>query len=106
MEKIKEVYSLYKAKGLVDEEFPEITLNQMRIRLEYFNRYVMEAYSKEDMSVLTNIVNYERAITKYRRSLYPDVGKNWYNQYIDRNQIYILKDTKATVLYGLNPDLD
>ena len=57
MEKIKEVYSLYKSKGLVEEDFPEITLNQMRMRLEYFNRYVMEAYSKEDMSVLNNVVN-------------------------------------------------
>lgn len=106
MEKIKEVYSLYKAKGLVAEDFPEITLNQMRMRLEYFNRYVMEAYSKEDMSVLNNVVNYERAITKYRRSIYPDVGDNWFNQFVDARQIYVLKDTKATTLYGLNPDLD
>ena len=106
MEKIKEVYSLYKSKGLIDEDFPELTLNQMRMRLEYFNRYVMEAYTKEDMSVLNNVVSYESDINKYRRSIYPDVGENWFHQYIDATSIYVLNDTKASTLYGLKKELD
>ena len=106
MEKIKEVYSLYKSKGLIDDDFPELTLNQMRMRLEYFNRYVMEAYTKEDMSVLNNVVNYEREINRYRRSVYPDVGKNWFNQFVDASSMYVLNDTKASVLYGLKKELD
>ena len=106
MEKIKEVYSLYKAKGLVDDDFPEITLNQMRMRLEYFNRYVMEAYSKEDMSVLNNVVKYENNIHTYRRSFYPKTNENFWDRYIDSGSVYVLKDAKSSVLYGLNKDLD
>ena len=106
MEKIKEVYSLYKAKGLVDDDFPEITLNQMRMRLEYFNRYVMEAYSKEDMSVLNNVVKYENNIHTYRRSFYPKTNENFWGRYIDSGSVYVLKDAKSSVLYGLNKDLD
>ena len=106
MEKIKEVYSLYKAKGLVSEDFPEITLNQMKMRLEYFNRYVMEAYAKEDMSVLNDVVKYESAINRYRSSFYPDVGENFFNQYIDATSVYVLKDTNASTLYGLKKELD
>ena len=106
MEKIKEVYSQYKAKGLVDEDFPEITLNQMRMRLEYFNRYVMEAYSKEDMSVLNNVVKYENNIHTYRRSFYPKINENFWGRYIDSSSVYVLKDAKSSVLYGLNKDLD
>ena len=106
MEKIKEVYSLYKAKGLVSEDFPEITLNQMKMRLEYFNRYVMEAYSKEDMSVLNDVVRYERDINLYRRSFYPNIGENFFEQYIDASSIYVLKDTKASILYGFKSGKD
>lgn len=106
MEKIKEVYSLYKSKGLIDEDFPEITLNQMRMRLEYFNRYVMEAYSKEDMSVLNDVVSYEQGIRTYRTKVYPDIGENWFNQYVDSTSLYILNDTKASKLYGLKKELD
>ena len=106
MEKIKEVYSLYKSKGLVEEDFPEITLNQMRMRLEYFNRYVMEAYSKEDMSVLNNVVNYERGISKFRRSIFPDITDNWFSEFVDATSIYVLNDANATTLYGLKKELD
>jgi len=106
MEKIKEVYSLYKSKGLVEEDFPEITLNQMRMRLEYFNRYVMEAYSKEDMTVLTEVVNYETAINEYRRSIFPDIKDNWFNQFVDATSIYVLNDVNASTLYGLKTELD
>ena len=105
MEKIKEVYSLYKAKGLIADDFPEITLSQMSMRLEYFNRYVMEAYSKEDMSVLTDIVNYEKSIREYRRNIYPTKKDNWFNLYVDPSSILILNNTKASVLYGLKKEL-
>lgn len=106
MQKIKEVYSLYKSKGLIDDDFPEITLNQMRMRLEYFNRYVMEAYSKEDMSVLNNVVEYEKAIQRYRKKVYPRLNENWFDTYIDPASIYVLNNTKASVLYGFKKELD
>ena len=54
---IKNVYSAYKAKGLIDEDFPELTLNQMLKKLENFERYVMEAYGKEDFTVLNDMAN-------------------------------------------------
>lgn len=106
MEKIKEVYSLYKSKGLIDDNFPEITLNQMKMRLEYFNRYIMESYSKEDMSVLTDIVNFQRDIKTYRSTIYPNITDNWFSKYIDPADKYILNDGKSSVLYGFKKELD
>ena len=106
MEKIKEVYSLYKAKGLIDDNFPEITLNQMKMRLEYFNRYVMEAYSKEDMSVLTDIVNFEKYLTEYRKKVFINSTGSWFNKYIDPSEVIIKNNNKASVLYGLKKELD
>ena len=33
-QKMKEVYSIYKSKGLIDDNFPEITLQQLNYRLQ------------------------------------------------------------------------
>lgn len=106
MEKIKEVYSLYKSKGLIADDFPEITLNQMKMRLEYFNRYVMEAYSKEDMSVLNDIVTFQTDIKNYRKSIFTNVSGSWFNKYIDTSEIYVTNDTKSSVLYGFKKEFD
>ena len=35
-QKIREMYSEYKSKGLIPTDFPEITLMQMKDRLENF----------------------------------------------------------------------
>ena len=106
MEKLSEVYSLYKSKGLISDTFPEITLNQMRMRLEYFNRYVMEAYTKEDMSVLTDIVNYENYISEYRQKVSVNTIESWFNKYVDTGDIIIRDNTKQSLLYGFKKDLN
>ena len=106
MEKIKEVYSLYKTKGLIDEDFPEITLNQMTMRLEYFNRYVMEAYSKEDMSVLTDIVNYENDLSDYRRKVFINTQDSWFEKYVDASSKIVKSNTSQALLYEFKKELD
>src|SRR5210317_399602 len=106
MEKIKEVYSLYKTKGLIDEDFPEITLNQMMMRLEYFNRYVMEAYSKEDMSVLTDIVNYENDLSDYRRKVFINTQDSWFEKYVDASSKIVKSNTSQALLYEFKKELD
>jgi hypothetical protein len=105
-EKIKETYNLYKQKGLIDESFPNMTLNKMIMKLENFNKLVMESYDKEDMSVLTNIVDYENNLNEYRSEIFPNSGKNWFNKYIEKYSIVILKDTNAPILYELSGELD
>ena len=105
-EKIKEAYRLYKQKGLIDEDFPEITFNQMIIKLERFNKLVMESYDNEDMSVLTNIVKYENDLNEYESSIYPNVGKNWFFKNIQKNNYIVLKDPNAPLLYELSKELN
>lgn len=103
LEKLRETYRLYKEKGLVDESFPEITLNQMIMKLEQFNKVVMESYQKEDMSVLTNIVDYETTLNEYRSSLFPNITNNWFNKYIDTSTKIVLKGDNQPLLYLLKP---
>ena len=106
LEKLKETYSLYKQKGLISDDFPEITLNQMIMKLEYFNKVVMESYQKEDMSVLSDIVDYENLINEYRASIFPDILNNWFNLYIDGSFLLVFNDENASLGYRFSGKID
>ncbi len=102
---IKNVYSSYKSKGLIDENFPELTLNQMLMKLENFERYVMEAYGKEDMSVLNDIDVYSNKISEYRRAIYGRITDNWQTKYIDRNSYIVTNVPQTPILFSLKKEL-
>jgi hypothetical protein len=55
---MKEIYSNYKSKGLIPDDFPEITLNQLKYRLQRFIDEVLEQFTKENMGVLTTMTEY------------------------------------------------
>ena len=102
---IKNVYSSYKAKGLIDENFPELTLNQMLMKLENFERYVMESYGKEDMAVLNDIDIYRNNIEEFRNKVYGLITDNWYSKNIDPNAPIILTTPNAPVVYPLKKEI-
>jgi len=102
---IKNVYTSYKSKGLIDENFPELTLNQMIMKLQNFERYVMEAYGKEDMSVLNDIDEYNNKISEYRDAIYGPITDNWQTKYIDFNSYIVTNIPQAPVLFSLKKEL-
>ena len=102
---IKNAYSYYKAKGLIDEDFPELTLNQMLMKLENFERYVMEAYGKEDMSVLNDIEEYNNTIEEFRNAIFGRITDNWESKYISRNQNFVTKIPNDPIVYGIKKEL-
>jgi len=102
---IKSAYSTYKSKGLIDEDFPELTLNQMLMKLENFERYVMEAYGKEDMSVLNDIDLYNQKIDDFRSKIFGRITDNWSSKYIDFNSGFITKTPNQPTLYTLRKEL-
>ena len=51
-QKMKEVYSIYKSKGLIPDNFPEITLLQLKYRLQNFIKEVLDQFEKENMGLL------------------------------------------------------
>ena len=102
---IKNVYSSYKSKGLIDENFPELTLNQMLMKLENFERYVMEAYGKEDMAVLNDIDIYRNKIDEYRNAVYGLITDNFFTNNIDVNSPIILETPNTPVIYQLKKEI-
>jgi len=104
--KISEVYDVYKSKGLIDDDFPDISLNEMLNKLNKFEQYILDTYGKEDMSVLSDISKYRALIKEYRRKILGPYTDNWENKYIDTGRTLILDDARNTVVYRFKSDLD
>jgi phosphopentomutase len=54
--KIKEVFDLYKQKGLIDQNVPVTTINEMSIILQKYTQFLNQEFDKLDF---TNIVDCE-----------------------------------------------
>jgi len=89
-QKVVEVYSEYKAKGLIAPDFPEITFAQLMNKLETFEQTVINSYTKVDVEPLTNIRTYKETLQNYYNDVYGG-EKSWFNTYLNPKPI-VLKD--------------
>jgi hypothetical protein len=89
-QKMKEVYSNYKSKGLIPDDFPEITLNQLKYRLQTFIDNVLEKFTKENMGVLTTMTDYTNTLLSYQQKVFV-FTTSWFNTYMDVKNPIILK---------------
>ena len=106
---LKQVYSDYRSKGLIGDDFPNqqtnpLTLPVLEKKLENFDRYVMESYSQEDMSVLIDISEFTNTINKYRRDVFGG-NSEWFSKYIDKDNTLIPIDKNKSILYGFKKNL-
>ena len=95
-QKIREVYSEYKAKGLVPENLPELTLVQLMNKLENFENFIINSYPKANLEPLTNIRSYKLLLKQF----YDGVrGSNtsWFIKYLNPNAIVLTDDKKIYV---------
>lgn len=90
-QKIIEVYGEYKALGLLDKDFPELTLQQLMNKLENFEKNILESYPKSDVEPLTNIREYQSKLKTLLEIVYTD-PTSWFNTYLN-NKPFIEKDT-------------
>lgn len=100
-QKVIEVYSEYKAKGLIEPDFPEITFAELMNLLDNFEKTVINSYTKVDVQPLTNIRAYKETLTNYYNTIY-GANNSWFNTYLNPRPI-VLKD--KTVVYTFNKEL-
>jgi hypothetical protein len=94
-QKIVEVYSEYKAKGLISPNFPELTLAQLMSKLETFEQSIVNTYPKANVEPLTNIRTYKDTLKNYFNEVYAG-NKSWFNIYMNPKPI-ILKGSGQEV---------
>ena len=105
-EKIKEVYSEYKSKGLISDDFPEITIIQMRDRIENFVKNILDSFTKQNLDPLTQLDAYQKTINEYTQEVYYTQSQSWFNTYMDKTKPFILKNIFKTKVYTFKPEFD
>jgi hypothetical protein len=98
-EKILEVYSEYKAKGLLSPDFPELTLAQFMNKIDLFETNVLETYPKTNVQPLTDCRTFKNTLKQYYGKVYQD-SNSWFNKWMNpkplignQNQMYyVFKD--------------
>jgi hypothetical protein len=85
-QKILEVYSEYKSKGLLSPDFPEDTVAQLMNKLQTFEQTIQESYPPVLIEPLTNIRNYKIGLTNYFSTIYAG-SKSWFNTYMNPKPI-------------------
>jgi hypothetical protein len=102
-QKVVEVYSEYKAKGLVSRDFPELTVQQLMNKLDNFEQAIVNSYQKANVEPLTNIRNYQQKLKDYFANI-RGADSSWFNTYCDVRPIYFKND--KTVVYAYKANLD
>ena len=91
-QKIKEVYSEYKNKGLIESDFPEITLMDLTKRLEQLETYIADTFTKADLQPLTDADNYRDNLQELAKNVYWYLSESWFARYMDTKNFYVSND--------------
>jgi len=81
-QKILEVYKDYKSKGLIDADFPELTVAELINKLELFQQNILNNANKVSVEVLTDGKKYQKTLNDYYKKVRGDV-KCWFTKYIN-----------------------
>ena len=93
-QKIKEVYSEYKAKGLIPPDFPEYSLIQFVTALDLFEQNVANQFTKVEVMPLTNIRDYKAILKNYFDGI--RAGQtSWFNRYLNPNPLILNDGTRV-----------
>ena len=98
-QKIVEVYSEYKAKGLIPKDLPELTLIQLMTKLDTFEQNITNSFPKADVESLTNIRNYKGILTQYFSSIRSS-NSSWFNTYLNPNPIYLINNKEKVYVFN------
>jgi len=104
-QKIKEMYSEYKSKGLIPNDFPEITLMQMKDRIDNFIKNVLDSFVKQNLDPLTNLETYGNYLLSYQKEVFYTVKNSWFYEFMDTTNYYILNKL-GTKVYTFKKELD
>ena len=93
-QKIVEVYSEYKSKGLIPPDFPELTLMQLINKFDTFQQEIVNSYPKVNVEPLTNVRNYVKAATEFQNAVF-GTNSSWSYKYLDPKPIVLDDNTRV-----------
>ena len=103
---LNEVHSTYKSKGLLSDDFENLSLSEFVYRIDSLERYINEQFGPQELEVLNSITAYGEAISKYRREIFSNTTGAFYSDWIDASLPIVESIQKGSgyVYYPLKRD--
>lgn len=96
-DKIKQVFDEYKKRGLIDENVPVLTINEMSVNLQKYTQFLNEQFELLDFTKIVALNRYQESLDRFKNKI-----NSWRSKYIDNNDVIVLNETSnERVLYGL-----
>ena len=92
-----EVYNIYRAKGLVAEDFPDITLKELVDRVQNLDTLIEKALEPYNLSALDDVDTYEKLLTNFSFKILGEAG--WGRRYLDFSEVGIYVDNSTQRFY-------
>jgi hypothetical protein len=103
-QKVRELYSEYKSKGMIPDDFPEITVVQMKDRIENFIKNILTSFSQQNLDPLTYVEEYQRLLGNLDKDVYAGAGTSWFSKYMNTEN-YLVK-TDGTKVYTFKSEIN
>jgi hypothetical protein len=103
-QKVRELYSEYKSKGMIPDDFPEITVVQMKDRIENFVKNILTSFSQQNLDPLTYVEEYQRLLGNLDKDIYAGAGTSWFATYMGTEN-YLVK-TDGSKVYTFKPEIN
>lgn len=91
-EEIKKVYQIYKSKKLLDEKFPELTVQQLIVKLENFEKNVLSNFGSVSLNSLSDAKQYKEILDEYRKKIITETKNSWKNKFLNTLNFFVIKD--------------
>ena len=101
-QKIREIYNEYKTKGLIPQDFPELTLPELGYRLKNFQEKIVASYNKVDLQALTDAETYRKTLKEYYNKVRGGTD-SWFTKYLN-DRPYVLQNTGQEI-YAFKTEL-
>jgi hypothetical protein len=100
-EKLKEVYSIYKSKGLIEPDFPEMSIQELIVRLDYFERDLLVSYGSVNLDKLTDAQTFSNMLKDFSKDIITSTTnvKSWRNEYLGQQNFFVLRTGEKIFTY-------
>ena len=107
-DKIVEVYKKYKSKGLLPQDFPELTVQSLISRLENFINTSLENLGQISLNPLTDYDKYLKTLEELNSEVFVYTSTSWLEKNLNLSKVFIVKQNTSnintyTYLSGVTP---
>jgi len=104
---MNQVYATYKRLGLIEENFPELSILELISRLESFEKKYQELLGQVETDALTDAKNFDSILTDFAQTIMiADTPQSWKYEFLDTTKYYvILENNKRIKVYTYKKDI-